>query len=105
MSTPPPDMPAPDTPLLRGRRFLPLFLTQALGALNHNLFKNALVVLILFRSAEGGAPLVALSGGLFILPYALFSATAGQLADRHDKSRLIRATKALEIALMALAGL
>ena len=104
MSTPPPDTPAPNTPLLRGRRFLPLFLTQALGALNHNLFKNALVVLVLFRASEGGAPLVALSGGLFILPYALFSALAGQLADRHDKSRLIRATKALEVALMALAA-
>lgn len=101
---PPPRTPSPHTPLLRARRFLPLFITQALGALNHNLFKNALVVLILFRSAEGGAPLVALSGGLFILPYALFSATAGQLADRHDKSRLIRATKVLELGLMALAA-
>ena len=67
--------------LLRTPRFLPLFLTQALGALNDNLFKNALVVLVLYRAAEGGAELVAMAGGLFILPYALFSSLAGQLAD------------------------
>jgi acyl-[acyl-carrier-protein]-phospholipid O-acyltransferase/long-chain-fatty-acid--[acyl-carrier-protein] ligase len=90
--------------LLRIRRFLPLFLTQALGALNDNLFKNALVVLVVFRTAEGGPALVALAGGLFILPYALFSALAGQLADRFDKSLLIRVTKLFEAALMALAA-
>ena len=90
--------------LLATRRFLPLFLTQAMGALNDNLFKNALVVLVVFRTAEGGAPLVALAGGLFILPYALFSALAGQLADRFDKARLIRFTKAAEVAVMALAA-
>lgn len=88
--------------LLRSRRFLPLFLTQALGALNDNLFKNALVVLVVFRTAEGGPALVALAGGLFILPYALVSALAGQLADRFDKSRLIRLMKLFELALMAL---
>ena len=76
--------------LLRTRRFLPLFLTQTLGELNDNLFKNALVVLALYTVAEGGPILVALSGGLFILPYAVFSAPAGLLADRHDKARLIR---------------
>ncbi len=86
--------------LLRSRRFLPLFLTQTLGALNDNLFKNALVVLILFKAAGGGAPLVALSGGLFILPYAFLSATAGQLADRFDKSRMIRITKLWEAGIM-----
>ena len=90
--------------LLRTRRFLPLFLTQALGALNDNLFKNALVVLVVFRAAEGGPVLVALAGGVFILPYALFSALAGQLADRFDKSRLIRITKVFEAGLMALAA-
>ena len=93
-----------NTPLLQTRRFLPLFLTQSLGALNDNLFKNALVVLVVFRTAEGGAPLVAIAGGLFILPYVLFSALAGQLADRFDKSRLIRATKAAEVAIMSLAA-
>ncbi len=90
--------------LLRTRRFLPLFVTQALGALNDNLFKNALVVLVVFRMAEGGPALVALAGGVFILPYALFSSLAGQLADRFDKSRLIRITKLFEAALMALAA-
>src|SRR3954447_24799240 len=90
--------------LLQTRRFLPLFLAQALGALNDNLFKNALVVLIVFRMASGGAPLVAISGGLFILPYLLFSAVAGQLADRYDKSRLIRVTKAVEVGVMLLAA-
>jgi acyl-[acyl-carrier-protein]-phospholipid O-acyltransferase/long-chain-fatty-acid--[acyl-carrier-protein] ligase len=90
--------------LLRTSRFLPLFLTQALGALNDNLFKNALVVLVLFHDVAGAPMLVAASGGVFILPYALFSATAGQLADRFDKSRLIQLTKLFEIALMLLAG-
>ena len=93
------------TQLLRTRRFLPLFLAQALGALNDNLFKNALVILVVFRSTDGAPGLVALAGGLFILPYALFSAVAGQLADRLDKSRLIRATKGFELAIMALAAL
>ena len=94
-------MPAP---LLLTRRFLPLFLTQGLGALNDNLFKNALVVLIVFRNIDGGAVLIALAGGVFILPYLLFSATAGQLADRFDKARLIRINKAAEIALMLAGG-
>jgi len=92
-------------PLLLNRRFLPLFLAQALGALNDNLFKNALVVLLVFRGIPGAPALVALSGGLFILPYLLFSATAGQLADRFDKARLIRLTKAAEIVLMLAATL
>ena len=90
--------------LLRSRRFLPLFLTQSLGALNDNLFKNALAVMILFTAAGGGAPLVALSGGLFILPYAFLSATAGQLADRFDKSRMIRITKLWEAGIMLIAA-
>ncbi len=90
--------------LLRTRRFLPLFVSQSLGALNDNLFKNALVALVIFRNANGGTELVALAGALFILPYVLLSATAGQLADRFDKARLLRATKLAEIVLMALAG-
>lgn len=91
-------------PLLRARRFLPLFIAQTLGALNDNLFKNALVVLVLARAAERGPMLVAVAGGLFILPYAILSATAGQLADRLDKARLIRWTKLFELLLMALAA-
>ena len=90
--------------LLHTRRFLPLFVSQSLGALNDNLFKNALVALVIFRTGEGGTALVALAGALFILPYLLLSATAGQLADRFDKARLLRATKLAEIVLMALAA-
>ena len=90
--------------LLRTRRFLPLFISQSLGALNDNLFKNALVALVIFRTAEGGTALVALAGALFIVPYVLLSATAGQLADRFDKARVLRLTKVAEIGLMALAA-
>ena len=90
--------------LLRTRRFLPLFISQSLGALNDNLFKNALVALVIFRTADGSTALVALAGALFILPYVLLSATAGQLADKYDKARLLRATKIAEIVLMAFAG-
>jgi acyl-[acyl-carrier-protein]-phospholipid O-acyltransferase/long-chain-fatty-acid--[acyl-carrier-protein] ligase len=90
--------------LLQTRRFLPLFITQMLGAINDNLFKNALVVLVLYRLASAGPILVALAGGVFILPYALFSSVAGQLADRYEKSRLIRLTKFLELGIMLLAA-
>ena len=83
-----------NTPLLQTRRFLPLFVSQSLGALNDNLFKNALVALVIFRTAEGGTALVALAGALFILPYMLLSATAGQIADRFDKSRVLRLVRA-----------
>jgi acyl-[acyl-carrier-protein]-phospholipid O-acyltransferase/long-chain-fatty-acid--[acyl-carrier-protein] ligase len=87
--------------LLSRRRFLPLFITQFLGAFNGNLFKNATIVLILYRLADdqdaGGKVLATLALGLFVLPFFLFSATAGQLADRFDKTRVIRASKLLEI--------
>jgi len=93
--------------LLRIRRFLPLFVTQFLGALNDNLFKNALVILVLFRIAEAagldGQILITVAAGAFILPFFLFSATAGQLADKFEKSRLIRLIKLAEIAIMGLA--
>lgn len=94
----------PASALLKTRRFLPLFITQFLGALNDNLFKNALIILILTRFAEDQALLVPLAGGIFILPYALFSTIAGQLSDRFDKAVLIRRTKLVEVGLMALAG-
>jgi MFS family permease len=88
--------------LLARRRFLPLFVTQFLGAFNGNLFKNATVVLILYRlgtdQAAGGKVLATLALGLFVLPFFLFSATAGLLADRFDKARVIRASKLLETA-------
>lgn len=97
--------------LLGRRRFLPLFVTQFLGAFTGNLFKNSTIVLILYRlggeQAAGGKVLATAAAGLFVLPFFLFSATAGQLADRFDKARLIRLSKALEIgaALVAVAAL
>ena len=84
--------------ILHSRRFLPLFVTQFLGAFNDNIFKNALLVLIAFSMNEGDADLlINLAAGLFILPFFLFSATAGQIADRFDKSRLIRMVKMAEV--------
>ena len=90
--------------LITSRRLGPLCLTQTCGAFNDNLVKNAMVVLAIFKLGAGGAGLAALAGALFIAPYALLSATAGQLADRFDKSRLIQATKAAEVLLMAAAA-
>ena len=88
------------------RRFLPLFLTQFFGAFNDNLFKNALVILITFRLAEANEMnaqvLITVVAGLFILPFFLFSATAGQLADKYEKSFLIKIIKFVEIVLMVL---
>src|SRR5216117_1836670 len=94
--------------LLRVRRFAPFFWTQLLGAFNDNLFKNALVILFAFGAAEAALStdtLVNLAGGVFILPFFLFSATAGQLADKFEKSRVIRAVKLLEIGIMSLAAI
>lgn len=92
--------------LLRSRRFLPLFLTQFLGAVNDNLFKNALVLLVTYRLAGqaglNGQIMATLAAGLFILPFFLFSATAGRFADRFEKSRLITWIKAAEILIMLL---
>ncbi|MGI6442486.1 MAG: MFS transporter [Synergistaceae bacterium] len=92
--------------LLSKRRFLPLFLTQFLGAFNDNLFKSALVILITFRLAEQNGMnaqiLITVVAGLFILPFFLFSATAGQLADKYEKSFLIRIVKFVEIILMCM---
>jgi 1-acyl-sn-glycerol-3-phosphate acyltransferase len=89
---------------LRERRFAPFFWTQFLGAGNDNVFKNAMALFIVFHvgSVGGltGAMLVNLAAGLFILPFMLFSATAGQIADKFEKSRLIRFLKLLEIAIM-----
>jgi len=90
--------------LLKTRRFLPLFITQFLGAFNDNVFKNALVILITYVTAEkaGFNPqiMITLAAGIFILPFFLFSATAGQLADKYEKVFLIRIIKLVEILLM-----
>lgn len=94
--------------LLADRRFGPLFATQFLGAFNDNVFKNALVVLLTFQAASwttlSPSLLANLAAGLFILPFFLFSATAGQLADKFDKALLARLTKILEIVIILLAG-
>lgn len=90
--------------LLRTRRFWPLCAAQACTAFNDNLVKNALVVLALMRAGAAGPIVVASSAGLFILPYVLLSATAGQLADRYDKARLIRIMKLAELALLVVCG-
>jgi len=93
--------------LLKSRRFLPLFWTQFLGAFNDNVYKNALVILIIFQGSTlfglDSNMLVTLSAGIFILPYFLFSATAGQFADKYEKSSLIRRVKMLEIIIMTCA--
>ena len=90
--------------LLRQRRFGPFFWTQFLGAANDNVYKNALVIFVAYQAAAGGSldanTLVNLAAGVFILPFVLLSATAGQLADKYEKSRLIRYIKLLEIAIM-----
>lgn len=90
--------------LLRSRRFLPLFLTQFLGAFNDNLYKTALMVVVVFGLAEANADLLTnVAAGLFIAPFFLFSAAAGQLADKFDKARIIRLAKTAEIIVMGLA--
>ena len=90
--------------LLLTRRLWPLALTQSCGAVNDNLVKNAMVVLALFQLGIGGTGLSALAGALFIAPYVLLSATAGQLADRFAKPRVIVAYKVAEVLLMATAA-
>jgi len=94
--------------LLGSRRFGPFFLTQFLSAFNDNALKNALVLMLAYRPEMAGGLssgiLIPLAGGLFILPFFLLSATAGELADALDKARLIRIIKLCEIAVMLLAG-
>ena len=95
--------------LLKTRRFLPLFITQFLGAFNDNVFKNALVILITYTAVEQSllspSIMITLAAGIFILPFFLFSAFAGQLADKYDKAYLIRIIKCIEIVLMLGAAL
>jgi MFS family permease len=89
--------------LMREKRFGPLFVTQFLNAFNDNLFKAAMVILVIytiFNDPEKEAGFSALAGGLFILPFFLFSALAGQLADSRDKAKMIRIVKTAEVAIM-----
>jgi len=95
--------------LMREKRFLPFFCTQFLGALNDNVFKTTLITMAVFHTDDlttlNGAALATLLPGIFILPFFLFSATAGQIADKFEKSRLIRFVKIFEVLLMLFAAL
>lgn len=91
--------------LLKRRRFLPLFSTQFLGAFNDNLFKTAMVLFAtyeIFADPRQESFFNALAAGLFILPFFLLSALAGQIADTTDKARIIRYVKIAEFGIMAL---
>jgi hypothetical protein len=93
--------------LLGERRFAPFFWTQFAGAANDNLFKFAFTVMVTYQLQLAWMPPAVAGlaiGALFILPFLLFSATAGQLADKYDKTRVIRIVKNLEIAIMAIAA-
>lgn len=93
--------------LLITRRFVPLFITQFLGAFNDNLFRTALVTFVTYKITSMAQSektfLVTMALGLFILPFFLFSATAGQIADKVNKARLIQIVKAAEVMIMVLA--
>lgn len=91
------------THLLRTRRFAPLFVTQLLNAFNDNLFKNAMVLFVvysIYNSEEAEGQFSAIASAVFILPFFMLSALAGQLADMRDKARIIRMVKAAEIGIM-----
>jgi MFS family permease len=92
--------------LLVERRFGPFFGVQFLGAMNDNVFKQALVILLAYQTASftsmSSDTLQNLAQALFILPFFLFSASAGQLADKYEKSRLITITVAIELGVMLL---
>ncbi|MBX7492715.1 MFS transporter [Qipengyuania sp. 1NDW9] len=93
------------THLLRTRRFLPLFVTQLFNAFNDNLYKTAMVLFVvysIYNSEEAEGMFSAVASGLFILPFFILSALAGQLADMRDKASIIRKVKACEILLMVI---
>jgi acyl-[acyl-carrier-protein]-phospholipid O-acyltransferase / long-chain-fatty-acid--[acyl-carrier-protein] ligase len=91
--------------LLKSKRFLPLFITQFLGAFNDNVFKNAFLIWFTFDVAQklnmNAQIMVTIASGLFILPFFLFSAIAGQLADKYEKSKLVQIIKIAEILIMS----
>lgn len=91
------------TQLLKSRRFLPLFITQLLGAFNDNLFKNAMVlfaVYSVYNSESEEARFSAVASAVFVIPFFLLSALSGQLADMRDKAKIIRIVKFCEILIM-----
>ncbi len=93
-----------DSNLLTSRRFLPMFLTQFFGALNDNVYKQALLLVITYglisQQSASVSTLNNLAALLFILPYFIFSATAYQIADKYERASLVRAIKILEIIIM-----
>ncbi|USD64454.1 MFS transporter [Vibrio sp. SCSIO 43136] len=95
--------------LLKKKRFLPYFITQFFGAFNDNIFKNVLLLLVAFASVDAlpvsSNLFINLAAGLFILPFFLFSATAGVLADKYEKSWFIRRVKLAEIVIMTLGAI
>ena len=96
------------THLLKQRRFLPLFATQLLNAFNDNLYKNAMVLFVVYSVYNSAAAETVFSGvasAIFILPFFLFSAISGQLADMRCKARVIRIIKAAEIAIMSVGAI
>ena len=98
----------PSFRLLARRNFLPLFVTQFLNAFNDNLYKTAMVMLVtyaIYADPTKEAVFNAVAGGVFILPFFLFSALSGQLADWRDKASIIRFVKTAEIAIMCVGGL
>ncbi|MDR0902041.1 MAG: MFS transporter [Opitutaceae bacterium] len=106
-STPPPDSPSGSgraLHLFKTRRFLPLFIVQLTGAFNDNFFKNAFVILVTFHFARtrgwNTAVVTQIIAALFALPFFVFSAVAGQLADKFEKSRIVRLTKVWEIIIL-----
>ncbi|MDO9394872.1 MAG: MFS transporter [Methylotenera sp.] len=94
--------------LMTEQRFRPFFFTQFLGAFNDNVFKTSLITLVAFHAVSlttiDGGTLATVLPGLFILPFFLFSATAGQLADKFEKSQIIRYVKVFEIGIMLFAS-
>ena len=90
--------------LIKSKQFLPYFLTQVMGAFNDNVFKNALILMVTFAAANSlpfdSNIMINAAAGLFILPFFLFSATAGALADNVEKSKFIRVIKLAEVGLM-----
>ncbi|MDN2669319.1 MFS transporter [Vibrio sp. 14N.309.X.WAT.E.F5] len=95
--------------LLTQKRFLPYFITQFLGAFNDNIFKNVLLLFVAFASVDtlpiSSNLFINLAAGLFILPFFLFSALAGVLADKYEKSWFIRKVKLIEVVIMSLGAI
>ena len=94
--------------LLTQKRFFPFFVTQFFGAFNDNVFKNALIILLAFQGAQfvdaDADLLINIAAALFILPFFLFSATAGQWIDKYEKSKSIRVIKLVEVIIMLVAA-